>query len=91
MSGGIQHAWREEKCIQKFLSEKSQIKRQLLTDVNIRITEVQYHACNKLPNLWSRVILEKLIITQLVKKLLAFYGTRRFITVFKRARHWSLS
>jgi hypothetical protein len=29
--------------------------------------------------------------TQLVKKLPAFYGTRRLITVFKRARHLSLS
>jgi hypothetical protein len=24
---------------------------------------------------WSRVLLEKLIVTQLVKKLLSFYGT----------------
>jgi hypothetical protein len=39
--------------------------------------------------LWSR-LLEKLIVTQLVKKFLVFYGTRRFITVFTRARHWSL-
>jgi hypothetical protein len=40
---------------------------------------------------WSRVCLEKLVVTQLVKKFPAFYGTRRFITVFTRARHWSLS
>jgi hypothetical protein len=41
---------------------------------------------------WGRVHLEKLIVTQLVKKFLAqlvkklpaFYGTRRFITVFRR-------
>jgi hypothetical protein len=39
---------------------------------------------------WNRVLLEKLIVTQLVKKFPAFYGTRRFITVFKRAHHWSL-
>jgi len=38
---------------------------------------------------WSRV-LEKLTATQLVKKFPAFYGTRRFITVFTTARHWSL-
>jgi hypothetical protein len=36
---------------------------------------------------WSRILLEKLIGTQLVKKFLAFYGTRRFFTVFTRARH----
>jgi len=40
---------------------------------------------------WSRVLLEKLVVTQLVKKYYYFYGTRRFITVFTRALHWSLS
>jgi hypothetical protein len=39
---------------------------------------------------WSRVILEKLIIAQIIKKFPAFYGTRRIITVFTRARHLSL-
>jgi len=39
----------------------------------------------------SRVVLEKLIVTQLVKKFALFYRTRRFITVFTRIRHWSLS
>jgi hypothetical protein len=38
---------------------------------------------------WSRVFLEK--YAQLVKKFPAFYGTRRFITVFTRAHHLSLS
>jgi hypothetical protein len=42
------------------------------------------------PPLW-RVLLEKLIFVQLVKKFPSFYGTRRFITMFTRARHWSLS
>jgi hypothetical protein len=32
------------------------------------------------------VLLEKLIVTLLVKKLSSFYGTQRFITVFTRAR-----
>jgi hypothetical protein len=40
---------------------------------------------------WSRVLLEKLIATQLVKKLSAFYGTRMYITVFTIARRWTLS
>ena len=40
---------------------------------------------------WSRVIIEKLIGSQLVKKFPAFYGTRRFITAFTSARHLSLS
>ena len=39
---------------------------------------------------WSRV-LEKLIGSELVKKFLAFYGTRRFITTFTSARHLSVS
>jgi hypothetical protein len=34
---------------------------------------------------WSRVLLEKLIVTQLVKKYLGFYGTPKFITGFTRA------
>ena len=40
---------------------------------------------------WSRVLLEKLTSSQLVKKFPALYGTWRFITVFTSARHLSLS
>ena len=40
---------------------------------------------------WSRVILEKLTCSQLVKKFPAFYGTRRFINAFTSALHLSLS
>ena len=39
----------------------------------------------------SRVLLEKLTGSQVVKKFPAFYGTRRFITAFTSARHLSLS
>jgi len=39
---------------------------------------------------WSRVLLEKLTDSQLVKKFPAFYGTRRFIAALKSARHLSL-
>jgi len=39
----------------------------------------------------SRVLLVKLTVFQLVKKFLAFYGTRRFITALTSARHLSLS
>jgi len=38
-----------------------------------------------------RAFLEKLIVTQLVKKFPALHGTRRFITVFTRSSHWCLS
>ena len=40
---------------------------------------------------YSRVLLEKLIVSQLVKNFPVFYGTRRFITAFTSARHLSLS
>jgi len=40
---------------------------------------------------WSRVLLEKLASLQLVKKIPAFYGTRRFLTALTSARHLSLS
>ena len=40
---------------------------------------------------WNRVLLEKLTDPHNVKKLSAFYGTRRFISAFTRARHLSLS
>jgi hypothetical protein len=39
----------------------------------------------------SRLLLQKLTVTQLVKKFPAFYGARRFTTVFTTARHWYLS
>jgi hypothetical protein len=38
----------------------------------------------------SWALLEKLSIVQLLKNFPALYGTRRFITVFTRAIHWSL-
>jgi len=40
---------------------------------------------------WRRVLLEELTGSQLVKKFPTFYGTRRFITAFTRARNLSLS
>jgi hypothetical protein len=49
------------------------------------------HLLTPLLTPWSRVLLEKLTGLQLVKKFLAFYGTRRFITAITSARHLSLS
>ena len=40
---------------------------------------------------WTRVLLEKLTGSQLLKNVLAFYGTRRNITAFISARRLSLS
>jgi hypothetical protein len=39
----------------------------------------------------DQTLLEELIFLWLVKKLLAFYGTRRFITAFTAAHHLSIS
>jgi hypothetical protein len=39
----------------------------------------------------AAVLLEKLIVSQVVNKFPAFYGTQRFIAAFKSARHLSLS
>jgi len=36
---------------------------------------------------WSRVLFEKLIVSQLVKKFLAFKKNRQFISAFITARH----
>jgi hypothetical protein len=41
-------------------------------------------------NPWC-IVVENLIVTQLVKKFPAFYGPPRFITMFTKDRHLSLS
>jgi hypothetical protein len=43
------------------------------------------------PTPWSWALLEKPPVAQLLKNLPTFYGSRRFITVFTRDLHWSLS
>jgi hypothetical protein len=45
---------------------------------------------NSLTHSGSSALLEELPIVQPLKKFPAFYGTRRFFTVFTRALHWSL-
>jgi hypothetical protein len=50
-----------------------------------------YVSCQFILTAWSRVLLEKIIGFQLVKKLPGFYGTHRFITAFTSARQMSLS
>jgi hypothetical protein len=46
---------------------------------------------HSLTHTWSWALLEKLPLVQPLKNFPAFYGTRRFITVFTRALHYSLS
>jgi len=50
-----------------------------------------YYLLTYLPTPWSRVLPEKLTGSEIVKKFPTFYGTRRFIVVFVRARQLSLS
>ena len=42
-------------------------------------------------NPWSRAILEKITLPELVNKFPAFYASIKFISVFARARHLYLS
>jgi len=53
------------------------------------LSTVRYTLITYLLN--ATVLLEKVSGFQLVKKFHAFYGNRRFITSFTRARHLSLS
>jgi hypothetical protein len=41
-------------------------------------------------NPWVRALLEMLIVAQLFKKFLAFYGTKTVIIVLRLASPWSL-
>ena len=54
-------------------------------------SEQSFFICHYLLTPWCRVLLEKLIGLQLVKKFPAFNGTRRFITALTSVRHLSLS
>ena len=49
---------------------------------------ISFHICLLTP--WSKVLLEKLTDSNLVKKFPTFYKTRRFSTAFTNARHLSL-
>jgi hypothetical protein len=40
---------------------------------------------------WSRDLLQKLTVAQLDKKFTGFYRTQRFITIFTKVCHWSLT
>jgi hypothetical protein len=42
----------------------------------------------KCPTAWTRVLLDKLLVTLLFNTFLASYGVKGFITVITRARHW---
>ena len=67
---------------------------QSLYQLNYTDHNIEYYNNNcmiRLLTLWCRVLLEKLTGLQLVKKFLAFHGTRRFITALTSVRHLSVS
>jgi hypothetical protein len=57
----------------------------------IILNEIWNHLLTYLITPRSRVLLEKLTGSQIVKIYLAFYGNRKFITALTRAFHLSLS
>jgi len=56
----------------------------------LHITYLLIYLLTYLLTPWSRVLLEKLTGSQLVKKFPTFYGIRKFITAFASARPLSL-
>jgi hypothetical protein len=59
--------------------------------LSVVVTYLLTYLLNYLITSRSRVFLEKLTVSQLVKKFPTFYGTRRFITAFTSASHLYLS
>jgi hypothetical protein len=57
----------------------------------VTLKALKISAVESLTHSWSWALLEKPPIVQLLKNFPTFYGTRRFINVFTRALHWSLS
>jgi hypothetical protein len=55
---------------------------------HVKSAEWNYHF-REFKNAMSRVLLEKLIVTQLLSKFPACFGTQKHITLFARARHIS--
>jgi hypothetical protein len=72
------------KCSHKSWVYESQIQ----TQSTVTLT---WNNTYQLTYLWSRALLEEKPNLQLLTNFPEFYGTWRFITVFTRALHWSLS
>jgi hypothetical protein len=50
----------------------------------------QLHALADQPSRKETPVPMKLIVGQLIEKVLAFYGSRRLVNMFIRTRHWIL-
>jgi len=49
------------------------------------IMNIEYREMLELLNLWNRALLRRLAAAKLLNKLIAFYRTRMFVTVFPKA------
>jgi len=56
-----------------------------------KLNDIDADEINFLLTPYSRILLEKLNVSQVVKKFPAIYGTRRFITAFTRTHNLFLS
>jgi len=63
----------------------------VILDSNVFLCYISPYKYTYLLTPWCRVLLEKLIGLQLLKKFPTFHGPRRFITAFTSIRHLSLS
>jgi hypothetical protein len=73
----------EDSC-ETLIKKSTQLNAESNKDLTLLITYL-------LTYLRSWALLQKLPIVQPLKNVPGFYGTRKFITVFTRALHWSLS
>jgi hypothetical protein len=87
--------WVWERCA---LHASRSILERYTTYISCIVQEIWFSSGNhlglnssQLTHSWSWALLEKPPIVQPLKNFSAFHGTRKFITVFIRALHWSLS
>jgi len=71
--------------------EPTGIKRKSISTIRFSVILDYWSVDIYLITPWSRVLLEKLTGSQLVKKFPTLYGTQRFITAFASTRHLSIS
>jgi hypothetical protein len=75
-------SWKRNKC--RNCAAQREVKAKYAVYVSDPDHKLKFHIT------WSRVLPEKVTGSKLVRKFLAFCGTRRFITACTRARHLSL-
>jgi hypothetical protein len=87
MTKALQHILWFEPYNERLCKLRFKDKRNDITLINVHAPKQDEADEDNSITAWSRVLPEKLTGPQLLKKFCAFYGTRRFITIFTRARH----